>query len=288
MSSVTVQTADLNSIKPFLAKFQLPKKDSHKGQNGKLFIIGGSSLFHSALVWSAETASYFVDMVHVSSTPDNNEILLSLKKKWQNGIVIPSGEQEHYVREDDVTLIGTGMMREGLEGQEGKVLIKHLLDTFSDKKWVIDAGALQIMSKEWLKKFKTKPILTPHQKEFQTLFGEDILSLSREDKIKIVAKTAKEYRVILLVKCGYDIVSDGEKTVVVDGGNAGLTKGGTGDILASLAACFYTKHEGVQSAILSSYLLKKTADELFKEKKYWFNNSDIISSLPKTLMRLLG
>ncbi len=283
-----VNTKDIDSIKPFLAKFSLPEKNSHKGQNGKLFIIGGSSLFHSALVWSAETASYFADMVHASSTPDNNEILLSLKKKWQNGIVVPASDREHYVREDDVSLIGTGMMREGRESQEDRALIKHLFDLFPDKKWVIDAGALQIMNKEWLKRFKAKPILTPHQKEFQTLFGEDILSLSQEVKIKIVTKTAKEFQVILLVKCGYDIVSDGEQTVVIDGGNAGLTKGGTGDILASLAACFYTKHEGIQSAVLSSYLLKKTADELFKEKKYWFNNSDIISSLPKTLTRLLG
>ncbi|MBI4974012.1 hydroxyethylthiazole kinase [Candidatus Roizmanbacteria bacterium] len=288
MSSATIQTSDADSIKPFLAQFQLPKKDSHKGQNGKLFIIGGSSLFHSALIWAAETASYFADMVHASSTPDNNEILLSLKKKWQNGIVIPEGEREHYVREDDAILIGTGMMREGKESKDGKALIKHLFDLFPEKKWVIDAGALQIMNKDWLRKFKTKPLLTPHQKEFQSLFGDDILSLSREQKIKKVIQTAKEYQVILLVKCGYDIVSDGKQTVVVEGGNAGLTKGGTGDILASLAACFYTKHEGVQSAILSSYLLKLTADELFKQKKYWFNNSDIISSLPKTLSGLLG
>ena len=116
-----------------------------------------------------------------------------------------------------MSLIGTGMMREGRESQEDRALIKHLFDLFPDKKWVIDAGALQIMNKEWLKRFKAKPILTPHQKEFQTLFGEDILSLSQEVKIKIVTKTAKEFQVILLVKCGYDIVSDGEQTVVIDG-----------------------------------------------------------------------
>ena len=283
-----VNTKDTNSIRPFLAQFQLPKKESHKGQNGKLFIIGGSSLFHSALVWAAETASYFADMVHISSTPDNNEILLSQKKKWQNGIVIPSNEREHYINEDDVTLIGTGMMREGLESQEARTLIHHLFEMFPKKKWVIDAGALQIMDKEYLKIFKTEPILTPHQKEFQTLFGEDITLLPREKKIKKVIQTAKKYQVILLVKCGYDIVSDGKKTVIIEGGNAGLTKGGSGDMLASLAACFYTKHEGVQSAVLSSYVLKKTADELFKKKKYWFNNSDLISSLSETLAGLLG
>ena len=283
-----VSTKDTDSIKPFLKQFQLPKKESHKGQNGKLMIIGGSSLFHSAIVWAGETASNFVDMVHISSTPENNEILQSLKKKWQNGIVVPGSNRSHYIKEDDVTLIGTGMMREGQEGQKGKILMHHLFSLFPEKKWVIDAGALQIMGKNCLQGFKTKPILTPHQKEFQTLFGEDILLLSQVEKIKIVSQTAKAYNVILLVKSSYDIVSDGEKTIVIEGGNAGLTKGGTGDILASLTACFFTKHEGVQSAVLSSYLLKKTSDELFKQKKYWFNNNDIISSLPKTLSGLLG
>ena len=69
---------------------------------------------------------------------------------------------------------------------------------------------------------------------------------------------------ILLVKCGYDIVSDGEQTVIIDGGNAGLTKGGTGDILSSLVSCFYTKHEGVQSAVLSSFLLKRLQTNCLK------------------------
>lgn len=288
MDYITISTANAQSVAPFLKKVVIPNVNSHKGQNGKLMIIGGSSLFHSAIVWAAETASYFVDMVHVSSTPDNNEILLSLKKKWQNGIVIPGSEREHYVNEDDAVLIGTGMMREGQEAQEGRLLIQYLFEMFEQKKWVVDAGALQVIDKDWLKKLKTKPILTPHQKEFQTLFGEDIMSLSKEDKIKTVTQTAHQYKIILLVKSVYDIISDGKETIIVEGGNAGLTKGGTGDILASLAACFFIKHEDVSSAVLSSYLLKKTADELFKKKGYWFNNNDIISNLPGVLKELLG
>ena len=44
-----------------------PGKDSHKGQNGKLLVIGGSNLFHSASMWSLEVASRIVDMVFYSS-----------------------------------------------------------------------------------------------------------------------------------------------------------------------------------------------------------------------------
>jgi len=288
MTYKTYYTNDKASMASLFKKFALPKQDSHKGQNGKIMIIGGSSLFHSAIVWAAETASYFADMVHVSSTPDNNQILQSLKEKWQNGIVVPGTDREHYVNEDDVILIGTGMMREGKEAEEGRTLIQDLLGKFNEKKWVIDAGALQIIDREWFKRLKTTPILTPHQKEFQTLFGKDILSLSKEDKIKTVIQTARQYKIILLVKSVYDIISDGKETVIIEGGNAGLTKGGTGDILASLVACFYFKHEGILAAALSSYLLKKTADELYKKKGFWFNNSDIIPNLPETLNGLLG
>ena len=213
--------------------------------------------------------------------------MLSLKKKWHNGIVVPAVEREHYVREDDAVLIGTGMMREGPESQEVRTIIKKLFTAFPDKKWIIDAGALQIMDKNWLREVKTKPILTPNQREFQTLLGNNLLPLGQDEKIDIIMRTAREYQIVLLVKCGYDIVSDGEKAIVIEGGNAGLTKGGTGDILASMASCFYTRLGGVKSAVLGSYILKKTADELYKEKKFWFNNDDIISGIPKTLAGLL-
>jgi len=60
---------------------KIAKKDSHKGQNGKLLIIGGSQLFHAASKWSLDIASKIVDMVFYSSVPSNNQLI----KKWQQG-----------------------------------------------------------------------------------------------------------------------------------------------------------------------------------------------------------
>src|SRR3989338_8813397 len=96
-----IKTSSLNSIKPFLKSIHLPQPNSHKGQNGRILVIGGSTLFHSASLWAAEIASHFVDMVHYASTVENNEIFLSLKKKFRNGIVVPKKDISLYAKEDD-------------------------------------------------------------------------------------------------------------------------------------------------------------------------------------------
>jgi len=48
---------------------------SHKGQNGKLLIIGGSSLFHAASAWSLQVAARLVDMVFYSSVPGGDSFV---------------------------------------------------------------------------------------------------------------------------------------------------------------------------------------------------------------------
>lgn len=302
---MNVNTAKPESVAPYLAKSFIPKPGSHKGQNGKVMVVGGSSLFHAAPIWSADVASYFADMVHFSSVEENNEILKEIKKNWQNGIVVAQKDIYEYIKEDDAVLLGTGMMRSGNlevkgaepaswdevlrveeEGERTYWITKFLLRSFPKKRWVIDAGALQMMDRQWLKSLETRPIVTPHQKEFKMLFGQDILDLGREEKTAIVTRTAREYGCVILLKAAYDIVSDGERTVVVEGGNAGLTKGGTGDILAGLTASFYTKMAPVDAAVSASFVLKKTAEDLSRTKGFWFNNTDLITHLADTLFSL--
>ncbi len=290
-----ISTKDKNSILSITKDFKLPNKDAHKGDNGKVLIIGGSSLFHSASIWAAEMASYIVDIVHYSSTVENNEILTSIKKKFLNGIVIEKKDINKYTEEDDCVLIGPGMIR----GEKKKILdihtesdytryiVKYLIDKYPKKKFVFDAGALQMMDKEWLLKLKVKPILTPHAIEFKTLFGIDVKQQPEDKKVEIVKKTAKKYNCIILFKSVKDIISDGKEVYIVEGGNAGLAKGGSGDVLASLACSFYAKNDGLLSAVLSSWLIKKTGDELFLKQGYWYNISNIIEAIPNTLKILL-
>lgn len=278
-----IKTSDSNLIKTFLAKLSLPKSNSHKGQNGRVLIIGGSSLFHSASLWAAEIASHFVDMVHYSSTKENEEIFLSLKKKFHNGMIVSQEKLMEYVKEDNAILVGSGMMRDGEEAKYTFNLTKSLIENFPDKQFVFDAGALQMMKSEWLLSLKKPAVVTPHQKEFEKLFGQSILNLTIKEKTKMVEEIAKKYKAIILLKAVVDIISDGKQTYVVEGGNAGLTKGGTGDILAGLTTALSATNPAFISAVSASILLKVTGDKLFQSKGYWYNIDNIIELIPEVL-----
>jgi NAD(P)H-hydrate epimerase len=282
-----IKTSDSKSVKSFLTKLSLPQPNSHKGQNGRVLIIGGSSLFHSASLWAAEVASYFCDMVHYSSTVENEKIFLSLKKTFRNGMIVPREKLMEYVKEDNAILVGSGMMREGEEAKYTFDLTKSLIENFPGKQFVFDAGALQVMKPDWLLKLKTPAIITPHQKEFEKLFSVLIQRNNTEEKIETVEGMAKKYRVIILLKAVVDIISDGKETYVVEGGNAGLTKGGTGDILAGLTTALCANNLALDSAVSSSILLKKTGERLFQSKGYWYNVGNIIEVIPEVLNELI-
>jgi len=297
-----IKTSDIKLVKSFLSKLSLPQSNSHKGQNGRVLIIGGSSLFHSASLWAAEVASHFCDMVHYSSTRENQEIFLSLKKKFHNGIVVPKESLFDYVREDQAILVGPGMLREDqkskIKNQNDILKIKneaeytreltfYLINNFPEKQYVFDAGTLQMMEPDWLLKLKKPAIITPHQKEFEKLFNVLIHQSSAEQKIKLVQDMAKKYKVIILLKAIVDIISDGNEVYLVEGGNSGLTKGGTGDILAGLTTALSANNSALNSAVIASILLKKTGEKLFQSKGYWYNVGNIIEIIPEVLSSVI-
>lgn len=264
-----------------LKKLYRPSADSHKGQNGKVLIIGGSHLFHAASLWPLSIASKLVDMVFFSSVPENNEIVLRAKQEFRNGIVVPRTKIHSYITEADVVLIGPGLPRpEGKEDNDDdtKKLTEGLLMKYPEKKWVVDGGSLQVISPGILPK---NAIITPHLKEFQKLFNV-------EAGPHTVPVMAKRYHITILAKGRVDIVSSPEHSVTISGGNAGMTKGGTGDVLAGLAAALYAKNEAFISAAAASYINKRAGDEVFKRVGYYFNASDLVEEIPKVMNKLLS
>ena len=261
-----------------LKQLYVPEPDSHKGQNGKMLLIGGSKLFHAASLWPLMVASRMVDMVFYSSVPENNELVTSAKAEFRNGIVVPREKLDSYIKEVDVILIGPGLPRK--DGQEEgdpdtKELTERLLTKYPEKKWVIDGGSLQTMDPEILLGLKQMPILTPHHGEFETLFGS-----------RNIEEVAKKYSCVILLKGPVDTVASPTECISIPGGNAGMTKGGTGDVLAGLVASLYCKNDAFLSATAASYINKKAGESLEKHVGLNFNASDLASGIPVIMKNL--
>ncbi|MBI1864055.1 NAD(P)H-hydrate dehydratase [Candidatus Woesebacteria bacterium] len=269
-----------------LQKLYKPPVNSNGEQNGQLTIIGGSKLFHGAPLLSLRVASRIVDMVFFSSPESSmQEITSYIKADLSSFIWVDWDEIEDYIKKSDAILIGPGFMRYHKEKDRHKAeecdeacqltksTTEDLLSKFSDKKWVIDAGSLQTMDPKFIPE---NSILTPNKKEYEILFG----SLDPID-------ASKKYKCVIVLKGPKTSVYFKDEVVEVDGGNAGLTKGGTGDVLAGLAASLLTKNDSLLSACASSYIVKTTADELYKKVGISYNSDDLADSIPSVMAFLL-
>lgn len=260
-----------------ITNLYVPAPESHKGQNGRLMIIGGSHLFHAASIWALEVASRIVDLVHYSSVPENNEIVVEVKKQFRDGIVVPRSEIDSYIEEDDAVLIGPGMTRD----PETEELTNRLIRSYPQKQWIIDAGALQMMD---ITRIPKHAILTPHHKEFELLWEKRQGGTAREEEK--VREFAERFNCIVLLKGQKDLVSDGNEVNTIEGGNAGMTKGGTGDVLAGLAAALACKNEPMLAAVAASFINKKAGDALYKKVGVYFNASDLAAQIPMVMKEL--
>ncbi len=261
-------------LKPYLSQIRRREKSSHKGQNGKVLLIGGSELFHAASRWSLDILAFMVDMVFYSSVPTNNELIREAKGEFWDGVIVPRGEVENYLQEADVILIGPGMERSEGKNDTYK-LTNELLSKYPQKKWVIDAGALQMLEPSLL---TPSCIVTPHAGELthiQNLFGGE------EKKLLATGAT-------VLLKGEKDRIFNQDREEWIEGGNVGMTKGGTGDVLAGLVAGLYVfTDDPLTAAVVGSFVNKKAGDQLYQKVGPFYKTTDLVNEIPKVLKEVL-
>ena len=274
-----------------LKKLHVPTKDSSGEDNGQVTVIGGSSLFHGAPLFSLKVASRVVDMVFFASPEGGvGKVAERLKSKLLSFIWVPWGEIEEYVAKSDAVLIGPGFMRFKSEEashnerhhycdeicQKSKEITKKLLEKFPKKRWVIDAGSLQAMDAAWIPK---NAVLTPNRKEFEMLFNV-------KPQASNIKSKSEEYDCTIVLKGSTDVVCSPEKCIEIKNGNPGLTKGGTGDVLAGLAVALLAKNEPFLAVSAAAYITKAAADELYKKVGTNYNAGDLADKIPETLHNL--
>ena len=126
---------------------------------------------------------------------------------------------------------------------------------------VFDADALNILAenKTWLHFIPKNSILTPHPKEFERLAGKTFNSFERQ---QVAIDFAVKYQVYLVLKGAHTLIAcpDG-MSYFNSTGNAGMAKGGTGDVLTGiLLGLLSQKYTPLETCLLGVYLHGKAAD----------------------------
>jgi NAD(P)H-hydrate epimerase len=124
--------------------------------------------------------------------------------------------------------------------------------------------------------FNKNVVATPHVKEFEILFKE-------KPTPENVEKMAKKWGIVVLLKAKTDIICSPTECRTNETGNAGMTKGGTGDVLAGLVAALMCKNDNFLVARAGAYLNGLAGDRLKEKKGFWYSASELIEEIPLAL-----
>jgi len=232
-----------------VTKLSLPKRDSkaHKGDFGKVLLIGGSQDYVGALGLAGIAA--------LRTGVDNVTVAAPTKVAWALNTLTPDlitkkfdclyFDKKHIhpvvklAKDYDCVLIGNGI------GRRSNMFCIGVITLLSAKKklLVVDADAVKSISLRNV----DNAILTPHKQEFQTL-----LENTRIRKLQLKKHIANN---VIVVKSSIDVIYAKNKITYNKSGNPAMTVGGTGDILAGLAAGFYAQtKDSWNSAIAAAYI----------------------------------
>ncbi|MFH0819334.1 MAG: NAD(P)H-hydrate dehydratase [Patescibacteria group bacterium] len=247
-----------------IKKIKKPLAKAHKGDNGILTIIAGSKKYHGAPLLAINIASRFVDLVYFYSNAENQKLANKLKLKSSCFINITNEVNlETSLLKSDAILIGSGLE----VNKKNKLLINKIIKKNKNKKFILDAGALAIINKINL---SHNIIITPHADEYKQLFG-------KMSPLEVV----KKYKITLVLKGKTDIVATSKKMYYNTTGNSGMTKGGTGDVLAGLIAALACNNNALLASCAGVYLNGLAGDALKKKVGYFYNADDLLKIIPQ-------
>ncbi|MFX1488997.1 MAG: NAD(P)H-hydrate dehydratase [Promethearchaeota archaeon] len=238
------------------------KVDNHKGQFGRMLVIGGSKNYSGAPSYSSLTGINFgIDLV-ITYVP---EIIGDVLRNYSPNMIVRTSpgnwlnmkafdEISELIEWSNAIVIGPGL---GMQ-KETEELLVNLLKKLNqeNKSYVLDADALKLV-KDHLDLIKDQTvILTPHEGELKIMTGSVLPSYDQiEKRIQSIKKLAAKLNVTLLVKGPYDYISNGEKLKINRTGCPEMSIGGTGDVLAGLCACFLaTDNDPFLSACSGAFL----------------------------------
>ena len=266
--------------------------DAHKGDFGRLLVVGGSSKYTGApaLVGLAALRTG-VDLVTICA-PRESAMVISTFSPDLITVKLPCTNLEPEVLElvleeaenADAVVIGPGLGR----SEKTYSAVPQLLQNLNPRQIpvLLDADGLKAAATQKSLLKSPKLVLTPHAGEFEVLTGKP-LPKNLEERVKTVSSASRELGCTILLKSHVDIIADGNQVFLNRTGNPGMTVGGTGDVLAGIVGALLAQGvEPVKAAACGAYINGLAGDLCLKEKGYWFTATDIVGKIPEVLISI--
>ena len=225
---LTQQPTHLNRLDASqLAQWFTPRRPtSHKGDHGRLLVIGGDRGTAGAIRMAGEAALRAgAGLVKVLTRVENIAPIITARPELMVDELTPQSLDESLAWAD-VVVIGPGL------GQApwGKQALRKI-DNFC-KATLWDADALNLLAINPDKRHNR--VITPHPGEAARLLNCTVAEIEN-DRLLSAQRLVKRYGGVVVLKGAGTIVADERGVMsIIDAGNAGMASGGMGDVLSGI------------------------------------------------------
>jgi len=279
---------------------RLPDREPemHKGDRGRLLVVGGSAGLTGAVALSSRAAVRAGAGLVTAGVPLSLNDILEVKLTEVMTLPLPELEARALSREafDSIALFQPGRLTALAVGPGAgrhpstRALIQRIIGEI-DLPTVLDADGLNAFAGEpdLLRSSAagTRLVLTPHPGEFSALTGESMGPVL-EHRMEAASRWARRLGVVMVLKGAPTVIADPESdTVYVNPtGSEALATGGTGDVLTGLISGFLAQGlDAVDAAITGVFLHGYVADYVVEDwgSLYGFEAGDLIDWFPTAM-----
>lgn len=252
------------------------RRESHKGDYGRVFLLAGSRGYTGAPVLAAQGALRTGAGLVFLGVPEDIYPIVAVKCTC--AMVFPLDKIWDRAKACDAALVGPGM------GLENAALARSFLTEFSGP-LVVDADGINALAGhiDRLDERQAPTVLTPHEGEFARLTG---CALPVENRPEAARNFAQKHRCVLVLK-GHRTVTalpNGDLYVNTTG-NPGMACGGSGDVLAGMIASLLGQGFEPGRAAYTAVCLHGRAGDLAARKlgEYAMTAQDLADFLPQAV-----
>ncbi len=287
-----------------LPRLPIRKDDAHKGDFGRILVIGGSRGMLGAPALTANAALKSGAGLVTMAVPGCIQTASASLACCATSMALPYDDQTGCTSEDaigvllravvkerrfDVAAVGPGLGRASF--------IVHLIPELIEAKVpiVVDADALNnLSSTKWHGVLKSRCVITPHPGEMSRLLEQPIerIQAGRETAARraVELMTGGDFGsdAVCLLKGHDTIITDGVRSCVNATGNPGMACGGTGDVLTGVIAALIGQGLGCYDAAMLGAYVHGLAGDIAAERfgQVSMTAEDLLGSLAAAFKEL--